>query len=78
MVPIVNIRISKTGIITCDNTASGKPVFCDPVTVAVNPCDGCPVYDRLDDRGCLRSHDTSDKDVATAFDYRDYIFKARI
>lgn len=75
--PTVNIRISKDGIVTCDNTASGKAVTCSAQSIAVNGCPFCPVFDRLDEKDCLHQYDTTSEDVARAFDHKDYIFKAR-
>lgn len=78
MPPIINIRISKEGIVTCDNTASGEAVTCSAQSIVVNGCPGCPVFDRLDEKDCLRWYDTTSEDVARAFDHKAYIFKARI
>ena len=74
--PIVNITISADGIIKCDNTVHEFPVVCEPNVSFTQPCENCPVYERLKDAGC--SLPITNEDVARVYEHKAYVYKARL
>lgn len=73
--PIVNISISADGIIKCDNTINQFRVVCEPNVSFNNPCENCPVFERIKEAGC--SPPITKEDVAKVYNNKAYVYKAK-